>query len=201
MTTETGQRERLMGRRRPSKSYPLLVDGDNVAAARAELARTQDIERQFRIKAVGGEEPSAALAAAVADVERAEAVVDGCFERIVLRAIEPARVEALIAEHPPTAEQLAQAGQARELARQRGEKALPEIPAWNEDAYRPAMLAECCENGMTVEDWSEFLARNVSNGELVGLWRLVLEVNHRERVADSVVVPKGLMEMLSSLSS
>ena len=196
MTTE--QRGRLLARKRPTTSYAILVDPDAVVAARAALAEAQQNARQARHKVGKGR------AQVIRNADKAEAAaqatVDACYETIVLRAMEPDELEALISAHPPTDEQVQRTKEQRDRAGNRGET-LPDWPSWDDLTFRPALLAACSENGMDAYDWAVFLKSNVSNAEKVGLWRAVMEVNHRERVADALVIPKELMQMISLRSS
>lgn len=193
MGQQVSQRDRLLTRTRPTIVYRLLVDGEAVVAARAALAEAQHRERQVRLSSVGKRRDAALRRARQAVVE-AQAQVDACYEPIVLQALEPGELEALIAAHPPTPEQWRAA---EERAQQRGEQ--PDWPDWNPDTFRPALLAACAvEAGMTADDWAAFLRSNVSAGEQAALWRAAMEVNHRERIADPLVLPKGWTEMISS---
>lgn len=191
---QQSQRERLLGRPRPSLPHRILMDHDQVDPARAELAKVQREARQVQVRANA---TAAQKAAAQSRVVDAEATVEACYETIVLRALPPRRVEQLETEHPPTEQQMAKVRSDRERAQQRGEE-LPEWPQYNEDTFWPALLAESADGDMTVEDWSGFLAEHVSSGELVGLRMAALQVQHAERSADPVVLPKGLMQTLSS---
>lgn len=187
------QRDRLLGRPRPSLPYRILVAPDEVEQARQALAKAQEDARQVRLKA-GRDSPAGKRAAKpVAD---AEAVVDACYETIVLRALPPERVEALDAEHPPTAEQMERVKAEREQAAKRGEQP-PDWPSWNDATYWPALLAECADGDMAVDDWVSFLAEHVSTGEAAGIKQAVLAVNRLERVADPLVLPKGWTPTLS----
>lgn len=186
-------RDRLLGRPRPSLQHQLLVNPDGIEAARAQLSKVQAETRQTFVKE---QEGSAAYKAAAKRRESAEAAVEACYETIVLRALPPQRVEQLETEHPPTAEQMERCRTQREQAKQRGED-LPDWPSWNDDTYWPALLAECAETDMTVEDWAAFLAQNVSDGEARSLKMAALQVNRQERVADPLVLPKGWMPTIS----
>lgn len=170
------------------------MDADAAEQARAELARVQREARQVQVRANA---TAAEKQAAQDRIAAAAAAVDGCYETIVLRALPPRRVEQLEAEHPPTEEQMAKARADRERAQQRGEE-LPEWPQYDEDTFWPALLAESVDGDMTADDWEAFLTEHVSSGELVGLRMAALQVQHAERTADPVVLPKGLMQTLSS---
>lgn len=191
------QRERLRGRQRPSMPYRLLVDADDVAAAREALAKAQREARQVLQRDTSTQAQRKYAEKTVAETE---AAVDACYETITLRALPPPRWEELEAAHPATPEQMARAREQRQAAQQRGEDP-PEWPAYDDAEFWPAALAEVADGDMTVEDWRAFLAENVSTGEAAGLKRAVLQVQAQERVADPLVLPKGLTEILSSRSS
>lgn len=201
--TTSDQRGRLLSRPRPSIGYPLLVvDQADLARAQAELAAAKADQRQV-VLAAKSAKPTAASRRADQRVTDAQAAVDRCYETIVLTALPTAgevTAEKLAAAHPPTDAQMAKAAKDRAEAAQRGEPP-PPWPAWDDDTFRPALLAACCGNGMTAADWATFLAGHVSDGEAGGLWRACLAVNERERVADPLVIPKGSTAMLSSLLS
>lgn len=187
------QRERLLGRQRPTLAHRVLVDADAVTAAREALAKAQREHRPVMLKSGSG---SPAAKVALRKVEAAEAAVDACYETIMLRALPPRRIEELADQHPPTPEQMAKLKAERDKAQQRSEQP-PDWPSWNEDTFWPALLAESVDGDMSVEDWAQFLAGNVSDGEGRSLKQAALAVNHQERVADPLVLPKGLTQMIS----
>lgn len=188
------QRERLLGRPRPTLPYRILVDTERVEAARTALAQAQQDARQVRMRDGSSE---AQQKAAQQRVTEAEAEVDACYEIITLRALPPRRVEELEAAHPPTDEQVAKVRNERELAQQRGEQP-PDWPSYNDDTLYPQLLAESVDGDMTADDWTVFLAENVSDAERRGLQIAALQVNRQERVADPAVLPKDWMSMLNS---
>ena len=190
------QRERLLGRPRPSLAYRLLVDGDGLEQARKEHERVRVRTRQTLLRADPG---SPEYRKAQRDLDKAQAAVDVCYETIVLRALPTdgeVTSEKLMAAHPPTDEQVARVKAERDKAHQQGRDLAP-WPEWNDDTFPAALLAACAESDMSEQDWREFLAGHVSDGEKRGLWLAALAVNERERVADPLVLPKGLTGMLS----
>lgn len=194
---EKSQRDRLLGRPRPSSTHRLLVDPDAEPEARAELARVQREVRKVMQRDSSTQQDKEA---ATQRQEQAEAKLNACFETIILRALPPRRVEELEAAHPPTADQLARAKSERDQAQQRGEQS-PEWPSWNEETFWPELLSEVVDNDMTTDDWTAFLSENVSSGERRSLQLAALQVNLQERAADPVVIPKGLMTTLNSALS
>nr|MDT0660867.1 hypothetical protein [Micromonospora sp. DSM 115978] len=185
-----------MRRQRPSMPYRLLLDAAQAEEARQRLATAQARQRQVRLRATGLDGVDPAQDETDREVEAAQAALDDCYETLTLRALVPADLEELIGQHPPTEAQLAAAKTARAEARQRAEEP-PPWPSWNDDTFRPALLEATVDGDMTVADWAGFLARNVSTGEARDLWRSALQVNQQPRQADGVVLPKGLMGILS----
>ncbi|WFE45302.1 hypothetical protein [Verrucosispora sp. WMMD1129] len=187
MGKSKAQRERLLGRSRPKLPYRILVDEDGADRARQRLDVANAAARQARLADRG-------VAEALAEVEAAQAELDGCYETIVLRALPltgKVTVETLTAEHPPTPEQMAAGKKAREDARAAGDP-VPPWPAWNDDTFRPALLsASAPDAGMSAEDWSEMLGSRMSAGEVRGLWAACLAINLTGRAAEPVVLPKG----------
>lgn len=210
------QRDRLLGRQRPSLPYRLLVDPDGVAVAQQAIERAQQVLRQTRLavaeaglaeqaqQQAGDETERVAAQASVAEAEAereaaanalaaAQAALEGCYETILLRALPltgEVTVESLIAEHPPTPDQMAKAKREREEARRLGDP-VPPWPSWNDDTFRPALLAATADGDMTAEDWSTMLGDRMSTGEVRGLWAACMAVNLLGRAADPVVLPKG----------
>jgi hypothetical protein len=168
-------RERLLGRRRPSLPYPILVE--DPAPARDAL---QQVERWARQEMLRHDEGSDAYRAAAAELAAAKAAVDACYERVVLTAMEPAAYEQLKADHPPTADQQAAAKAAGEFP-----------PDCDTTSFVPAVLAASSEPEMPAEDWVELLERRMSDGERQELRVVVLGLNERSRFAEPVVLPKG----------
>lgn len=188
------QRDRLRARQRPTITHRVLVDADAAAEARKALGEAQARYRQVVLK--HGRDSGEAQSLQP-EVDAAAAAVDACYEPIVLRALPPPRVAELEAEHPPTPEQVSKVQQERQRAQQRGED-LPDWPSWNDDTFYPVLLSECAvESDMTVQDWADFLAENVSIAEAAALKDAVLAVNAKERIADSLVIPKGLTQIIS----
>ncbi|MFO7164906.1 MAG: hypothetical protein DIU75_016375 [Mycolicibacterium hassiacum] len=188
--------DRLRARQRPTTTYRIVVDPDGLPAAQQAFAAA--VRERDRVKATAvGRGRAAALRRAEQAVAEAQARLDACYADIVLQALRPADLEALVAAHPPTAEQMEAA---RKQSRERGTD--PEWPAWNDDTFRPALIAACAVDPQrSAEEWAEFMAECLSEGEQTGLWRACLEVNHRERIADPWFLPKGLMQILSLSSN
>lgn len=179
------QRDRLMARPRPSISYPMRVA--DPAQARLQLEKVQQQVRQVVLR---HDKDTPEYAAAQQRLADAQAEVDACYETVVLTAMHPAAYEQLKAEHPPTAEQLAQA--------QTDGDPPPDVDV---ATFVPAVLAAGCDNGMSAEDWAAFLAENCAEGERQELRAVALAVNERPRLAEQMVLPKGSTMTLSSLWS
>lgn len=184
--SKRSQRERLLARKLPSVPYGILVDAEGAQAARERVEQAQQALRQARLA-------DRDVEAAEREFAEAQAALDGCYEQIVLRALPldgPVTVEKLIAEHPPTEQQLAKAKAERDEARRRGDPP-PDWPAWNDATFRPALLAATAEGDMTAEDWAQVLSTRMSTGEVRSLWAACLAINTMGRAADPVVLPKG----------
>ncbi|TKG58899.1 hypothetical protein [Prauserella endophytica] len=96
--------------------------------------------------------------------EEAKQQVEACYEPLTLVALPPEDYEALIAAHPPTAEQ---------------KKQDPEV-TWNEDTFRPALLSVTVEGDVTEQDWAEmYKTGQINIGEFRELVYACLLVNNR----------------------
>lgn len=108
-------------------------------------------------------------------VERARAALDPFYARLVVRALPPDDMDALVAEHPPTDEDKAK-------AKERGGDA-----AWSPATFGPALLAACVSTeddpdkpAMSADEWSEITSSGpVSSGELRYLLTTALDINDR----------------------
>lgn len=178
MSPKASQRDRLMGRELPSVAHAIAVK-DPTAAIRScnraervllHAERSGDAEAIKRTKAALG---------------RAQRKVDACYEVLTVRALLPGAYEALIADHPPTPEQVAAA------------PAPHEAPQWNRETFRAALLAACVDNDMTEDDWNTWLTEHASRGEGQRLFVAALAVNENERLPESVMLPKGSLRTRS----
>jgi hypothetical protein len=176
-TGATGRRARLLGRSLPSVPYPILVD--DPTDAQRELERVHARTRQLMLRHDPG---SAEYRAAEVELSRAQAAVDACYETVHIRALAPARYEALKAQHPPTTDQLA-------------EQPPPDVDV---NLFVPAVLAEAVEGDMTADDWADLLDHRMSDGERQEIRVIVLGINERARFAEPVVLPKGSTVIHSS---
>lgn len=82
-----GLKDRLASRKRPTTTYSLRIDSDDVA--RAELAAAQVAADDDRIAV-------------------AQAAVEACYEQVTLTALTPVALEELLAAHPATDKQRAE---------------------------------------------------------------------------------------------
>lgn len=143
-------RDRLAVRARPTTTYGLRVDDDTTA--RAELVAAQadgDAER----------------------VAAARAAVHACYEQLLIRALPPTDMEALLEAHPPTKTQ-----------RDRG-------AVFDPVTFVPALLTACVESDITVDDWSDYTTKGpLTQGETTALFTAVWELNYRAPDPD---LPKG----------
>lgn len=156
-------------------SVPYSVQKTDPSKAESTLAQAAKMLRQAEVK--GDKDEIRKRNAAVA---RAENRVKACFTIFELHAIEPDEYEDLICEHPPTPEQIAEAG------------ADPsQRPEWNEATFYPALLARCVDGDMTADDWAEFLAKRLSRGERRQLEYTLVAINENVRLPEAMVLPKG----------
>lgn len=157
------QRDRLMGRTRPSDTYHLPVEDDTDARAAVEAAREALSVAQMRLDERAAEAVGEAEAALADANERLAA----CYEPVLIRAMEPNQFEALAAEHP--------------ARKDRNER-------WNEETFPRALFFASVVGDMTSEDWAAFLTERCSEGERNGLYLTAKIVN--ARMPDGSI-PKG----------
>lgn len=152
-------RERLKARARPSAPFHLRMADDS--EAKTALAKAEMELRRTIIADGEGTDEAAAAEQKVAD---AREQVRACYEELTLTALPPEDLEALIAEHPPTKDQREQDGDA----------------TWNEDTFRPALLAATVEGDVSEEDWADMYQTGQLNlGEFRRLYFACLDVNNR----------------------
>jgi len=162
-------KDRLLNRERPVARYPCRV---------ASVEATEAAEKAFAVArkaamAVRADDEQAAAAAKQA-LEVAAADRDACYEPVRLRALEPEAFEALQDAYPP-ADDKADA-KAKQVA---------------DEAYLHAVFLATVEGeGMTEQDWTAFVHKNLSTGERNDLYNLAIAVNGRVRALDPSV-PKG----------
>lgn len=142
-------RERLRNRQRPTSKMTICDDED------AKTALSQAKFRLERIKAAAEDadtpDNQAALAAAQADLEAAQAAFDNAAIVLRFQALERKPYMELIQAHPPTEEQ--------------AEDGSP----WNENTFCPALIAAASLNGITEEDAAHYM-EEWAQGEAVTLW-------------------------------
>ncbi|MBP2370222.1 hypothetical protein [Pseudonocardia parietis] len=107
-------------------------------------------------------------------VEAARAALAPFYERLVVRALPPDEMDALVAAHPPTDEDKAK-------AKERGGDA-----AWNPATFAPALLGACVhpedpdDAPLSEQEWAELTSKGpVSSGELRYLLQTALDINDR----------------------
>jgi hypothetical protein len=123
------------------------------------LSELNEARGRLVLAGVGGGDPEM-LTRLKADVAEKQAVVDACFEKIRLHALRGDRFEALMGEHPPTAED-----EAKGLTH-------------HDTSFLPALLAACCDNGWADEDWADEIGE-LSVGERSELRETVTHLNTR----------------------
>lgn len=165
-----GLRETFRARGLPHVTVPIrAVPSQQIAAAEAEL-------RAAAIALSEADSRHAVTTAMRARVEAAEAALDACFTVLVVRAIPPADMEALIAEHPSTD----------------ADDAVP----FSRKTFVPALLARCVfdstdaeKPAMSEAEWiDEVSAGSSSLGEVGALFTACWQINDRTPDAR---IPKG----------
>jgi hypothetical protein len=167
-----GLRDTLRARGLPHVTVPIrAVSSAQVAAAEAELAAAE--------AALADAELRRAMSTAHRQrVDAAQAELDDCHTLLTVRALPPAEMEALLAEHP-----------AGDETRDRG------IP-FDRTTFIPALLARCVfddpdatEPALAEDEWIEEVAKGSSSlGEIGALFTACWQVN--DRTPDRRI-PKG----------
>lgn len=139
-----------------------------VADPSEAVAALNEAKGRLVLAGVGGGNPEI-TGPLQAEADAAQAKVDACFEKVRLHALPGPRFEALMAEHPPTAED-----EENDLAH-------------HDATFLPALLVECADNGWTIEDWVEEIDE-LSVGERAELRETVTHLNTRSW---SSQIPKG----------
>lgn len=163
----------LSERKRPSMPYSVQLT--DPAEATAAVHRAERMARQAEIKGDAAEVKKRKAA-----LTRARKQLQQCFKVFEIAALEPDEYEDLIAEHPPTREQIEKAGNDPS-----------EMPEWNADTFYPALLAACVDDDMTAEDWAAFLKKRLSRGERRQLEYALVAINENVRLPEAMVLPKG----------
>lgn len=121
-----------------------------------------EAKRLHLFASVAHKEDSDEVQEAARKVDGAQAKLDACYEPLTLTALPPADFEALMAAHPPTKEQRSKDFE------------------WNEETFRPALLAVTVEGDMTEDDWAEMnKSGQITWGEFTALFNACLNVNSR----------------------
>lgn len=162
-----GLRDRLRERQPPQATVALRIDTSQQAIDNER--RLSLVEAEIRHAELTGDE--AAVARLRPELDEVQAAVDAAFEFVVIKALPPADMEALIAGHPPTDEQQESGA------------------AFNRHTFYPALLAACVESPETEEDWAEIITSGeLVMGEFNTLVGVAMELNDR---SPSVSLGKG----------
>lgn len=154
-------RDRIRSRELPHAKVALRVDwSDESDENHRELIRCQ----QRLHDAVVSRFPEETIEGLRDDVAEAQKVVDASYEILVVRSIPAADMEQLMAEHPPTEEDLKKDPTA----------------TFNKVTFYPALLAASIDGPETAEDWVEMITSgSLSPGEVSTLISTTLEINDR----------------------
>lgn len=171
-----GLRDTLRARGLPHVTVPIrAVSSAQLAAAEIELASAS--------AAFADAEARRTLSTALRRrVEAAQAAIDDCYTPLIVRALPPAEMEALLAEHPAADEQHG-------------------VP-FHRATFVPALLARCVfddpeatEPAMTEPEWAEEFAKGSGSlGELGALFSACWQVNDR---SPDPRLPKGSTPTIS----
>lgn len=161
-------KERLLGRERPTATYPCRVAPvEETREAEQGLAAARKVA--LSVKA----EDKDAARKAKRLLDKAEKRRDACYEPIVLRALPPADFEALGDTYPDAPE-----------------GAPDEVRRAHDEEYLHGVFLASVEGDLTEAEWTEFVQQNLSTGERNDLYNLAIAVNGRVRALDPGT-PKG----------
>jgi hypothetical protein len=153
------RRERLGKRKLPSATVSIRLDP---TSTEADDAREDLRQAEFELRLAEESPDHTRLPALREAVEAAQARVDAAFEYFVINAIPAPEFEALIHDHPPTADQ-----------RKEGF-------SWNRESFFPALLAACVEGSESAQDWADMLKDGTFIlGEWTALISTALQLNDR----------------------
>ena len=147
-----------------------VVDTEVAEKAKRDLAAFEQMRMTLMLS--GGDDANNAvfLERAQEQVDQAQAAVDACYHRIWFRGLGYTEFDALVALHPPTAEQA------------------KDKWAWNPDTFNFALIAACAvDSDLTAEDWAAELddAERWSRADRSTMINRALECN-RQTMADAV---------------
>jgi ParB-like chromosome segregation protein Spo0J len=162
-------RDRLLSRERPVATYPCRVASVEETTA-AERALVTAHKAANAVKA----DDKQALTKAKKTLAAAEKARDACYEKIRLQAMEPKAFEKLQDAYP----------QADDGADEETRKAA------DESYLHAVFLGTVQGEGMSEEDWTDFVHRNLSTGERNDLYNMSIAINGRVRALDPAT-PKG----------
>jgi len=146
-------REQLLARGLPETTVPIRKG--RIADVKAARERLDEAVR-LRDKSPGIEEQLEQ------EVRDARAALDALYEDVTVRAIPPADYETLVAEHPPTDEQL------------------DEGMDWNPSTFVPALLAATVDQPWSEQEWVELCSAGpLALGEVADLFEAAVKINGR----------------------
>lgn len=161
----------------------VLIPADDAQALRFEEAQqsVSNTEQRRALAEIGGNaEDLAAAEAALKEAQDALEAVKGEIRKtgvaITLHGVGRVRWDALLAEHPPTAEQ-------KEADKDRPEH---ERLTFDPKTFWPAVLAETAESDLTADDWQKevFASPNWGPAELHELRERAKAVNTGSRILE-----------------
>lgn len=148
------QRDRLLGRTRPTATHHLRVEDDTDARATVEAAQEALSIARMRLD----DNTAKAVSEAEAALQQARARLADCYEPVVIKAMPPAKFEELVAEHP-----------GRDGKDER----------WNVSTFPRALFLASVVGELSREEWEQVLDEQCSEGEQNGLFLDAQLVNAR----------------------
>ena len=146
-------RAALAAKRVREAVYPLAVEDDLEPRKRLEEARARRL-----MLSVSRQRDEAAIADARAEEDAAQTAVDACYYPLRLRGLGAADLEALRQAYPP--------------------KPDDEDADFDEDAFRPALIAACAvDSDLSGEEWAaELSSDRWTLADVASLYRSALDV-------------------------
>lgn len=168
--------------------YDLVLDDTTEAEAAVEKSTA---ERRLTLMRLDPAKPETVQAHEAADAayDAASAALRSHVCRITFEQIPPHEYEALAAEHPANAEQLAAYGVKAAAAKKAGESP-PRMPQFDPVTLIPALFARCVipddgDEAMTEAEWADVL-------EPGGNWQEAERSEAFDRCLEAIFVPRSV---------
>lgn len=170
--------DHLRKKQAPTAQWFVVVDPDTVAVA--EKAQKALFDAEVRAAHIGDDGDREAFLGPYRDEAarlEAECVEGEAVVVLRLRGLSRARYDRLVKEHPPTAEQIADAEEAGEPR-----------PPYDADGFAAALIAACCvEPKLSAAEWADMFGDDDgvwTSGEQMQLVTMAMSLCHGSRVVD-----------------